>query len=676
MALLGKFHPRARLLHARWATAADSNLLVPRVAEEEFLAVQAALPDSEAPFFHHAAYLDRLLCEQMEAKRKNSQEEGKTTSGGSTSSKTFDPAKLATFTIGGYLQALRRGNKRVHFILNRVLQVLWDCSELDWHKAEVMAEFGARSNALPPWVWYMVLPQLVSRVHHPDMSPLFLQLIQRVLVAHPHQAIWHVAHVRRSADKQRKEAGSNIQAGAARQDKHLHRTMVLYEKVMQGLARLAAINVPDGRTKLMLGTNGTEPLVGNFRILIPLQSLMTATAPRLQSLSDMQSPLNPFPDTIFAKTCLPEAEVYRSKEKPKKLVFVGEDGQHYPFLCKMERKGDLRKDGRMMMFGCMLNQLLEQSSAARKRNLQLVTFNVVILEEKCGLIEWVSNTKGMRHLIDDLWKKLRPGQQQMVRDIKTILDNSKDLHETFTKQILKRHPPIFHHWFTQIAPDPSVWLSYRTTFCRSQALWCMLGYIVGLGDRHGENILVDTSTGRVVHVDFDCLFCRGMQLERPETVPFRLTQNCVSALGVTGIEGSFRESCQVSMGVMRDKHNKETLRSVLQVYIADPLIEWQRLLPGKGQGETDPSAATQAARTHIGDIAKKLDGMVNVGPGLQGGSQPEALSVLSTALRQRGLLGVDRGVGLSVNGQVDELLKAAMCKRNLAAMYVGWQPWV
>jgi len=674
MARLGKFHPRARLLHARWATEDASNLLVPRVAEEEFRAVQAAMPNSEAPFFHHAAYLDRLLCQQMEIQRKTNQEDvGK--GQGQPAQKTFDTVKLATFTIGGYLQALQRGNKREHFILNRALQLLWDCCELDWHKAEVLAEFEKRSNDLQPWVWYMVLPQLVSRVHHPDMVQVFAKLIDRVLRTHPHQAYWHVAHLRKSSHAGRKDIGQRLHQQSARIDRKLHSIMCMYDNILRGLARLAAFNLPEGKAMLTPNNPGGE-LLGTFRILVPLQSQMTAAAPRLQSLSEMEGAINPFPELLFTRACLKEVEVYRSKEKPKKLHFVGEDGIHYPFLCKMERKGDLRKDGRMMMFGCMLNQLLEQSSAARKRNLQLVTFNVVILEEKCGLIEWVSNTKGMRHLIDDLWRKLRPGQQQNVRDIKGILDNSKDLYETFTKQILKRHTPIFHHWFSQIAPDPSVWLSYRTTFCRSQALWCMLGYIVGLGDRHGENILVDTTTGRVVHVDFDCLFCRGMQLERPETVPFRLTQNCVSALGITGVEGAFRESCQVSMGVLRDKHNRETLLSVLQVYIADPLIEWQSKMPGKGQTEGDPNAGTVQARTHIGDIAKKLDGMVNVGPGLQMSTQPEALSVLHASLRHRTLLGVDRGVGLSVTGQVDELLKAAMCKRNLAAMYVGWQPWV
>ncbi len=29
---------------------------------------------------------------------------------------------------------------------------------------------------------------------------------------------------------------------------------------------------------------------------------------------------------------------------------------------------------------------------------------------------------------------------------------------------------------------------------------------MGLGDRHGENMLFDASSGDVVHVDFSCLF--------------------------------------------------------------------------------------------------------------------------------------------------------------------------
>ena len=52
----------------------------------------------------------------------------------------------------------------------------------------------------------------------------------------------------------------------------------------------------------------------------------------------------------------------------------------------------------------------------------------------------------------------------------------------------------------------------------------MVGHVVGLGDRHGENILLDASSGECVHVDFSCLFDKGLTLQQPEVVPFRLTQ--------------------------------------------------------------------------------------------------------------------------------------------------------
>jgi serine/threonine-protein kinase ATR len=54
----------------------------------------------------------------------------------------------------------------------------------------------------------------------------------------------------------------------------------------------------------------------------------------------------------------------------------------------------------------------------------------------------------------------------------------------------------------------------------------MVGHMVGLGDRHGENILVDCCSGDVVHVDFSCLFDKGLTLQKPEMVPFRWVVGC------------------------------------------------------------------------------------------------------------------------------------------------------
>jgi hypothetical protein len=46
----------------------------------------------------------------------------------------------------------------------------------------------------------------------------------------------------------------------------------------------------------------------------------------------------------------------------------------------------------------------------------------------------------------------------------------------------------------------------RTSYIRTTAVMSMVGYMLGLGDRHGENILFDTVSGETVHVDFNCIF--------------------------------------------------------------------------------------------------------------------------------------------------------------------------
>lgn len=50
-----------------------------------------------------------------------------------------------------------------------------------------------------------------------------------------------------------------------------------------------------------------------------------------------------------------------------------------------------------------------------------------------------------------------------------------------------------------------------------------MGYLLGLGDRHLDNILLDKHTGSVVHIDYNIVFDMGQQLRVPEIVPFRLT---------------------------------------------------------------------------------------------------------------------------------------------------------
>lgn len=112
----------------------------------------------------------------------------------------------------------------------------------------------------------------------------------------------------------------------------------------------------------------------------------------------------------------------------------------------------------------------------------------------------------------------------------------------------------------------------------------MVGYILGLGDRHCSNLMLDRETGKVIHIDFGDCFEVAMHRDKfPERVPFRLTRMIVNAMGVSGIEGTFRHTCESVMKVLRA--NKESLMAVLEAFVYDPLISWRLLNTEQKDGE-------------------------------------------------------------------------------------------
>jgi len=52
------------------------------------------------------------------------------------------------------------------------------------------------------------------------------------------------------------------------------------------------------------------------------------------------------------------------------------------------------------------------------------------------------------------------------------------------------------------APTTADWWAKTQQFARSNAVMSMVGYVIGLGDRHLDNILLDFSTGEVIHIDY------------------------------------------------------------------------------------------------------------------------------------------------------------------------------
>jgi FKBP12-rapamycin complex-associated protein len=126
--------------------------------------------------------------------------------------------------------------------------------------------------------------------------------------------------------------------------------------------------------------------------------------------------------------------------------------------------------------------------------------------------------------------------------------------------------------------NSEVWLDRRTNYTRSLAVMSMVGYILGLGDRHPSNIMLERHTGKIVHIDFGDCFEIAMRREKfPEKIPFRLTRMLIKAMEVSGIEGNFRTTCENTMRVMRE--SKESLLAIMEAFVYDPLISFRLLNP-------------------------------------------------------------------------------------------------
>ncbi len=101
------------------------------------------------------------------------------------------------------------------------------------------------------------------------------------------------------------------------------------------------------------------------------------------------------------------------------------------------------------------------------------------------------------------------------------------------------------------------------------AAWSCLGFIIGLGDRHLGNLMLNLKTGEINHIDFDMIFNLGSHLGVREIVPFRLTNNFEQALGVSGTNGLFLEYFK-KFAKFFQKY-KDIIYSMFELYYTDPI---------------------------------------------------------------------------------------------------------
>lgn len=276
---------------------------------------------------------------------------------------------------------------------------------------------------------------------------------------------------------------------------------------------------------------------------------------------------------------IPSVEVITSKQRPRKITLRGSDGKDYVFLLKGHE--DLRQDERVMQLFGLVNALLIRDPQTRKHDLKIQRYAISPLSHNCGVVGWVPHCDTLHSLIRDYRQSkkipLNMENREMVKiapdyDLLTIMQKVEVFVDALKKTTGKGNDLYEILWLK--STNSEEWLERRTTFTRSLAVMSMVGYILGLGDRHPSNLMLDKLSGRVLHIDFGDCFEVAMNREKfPEKVPFRLTRMLVKAMEVAGIEGSYRSTCEKTMGVLRD--SRDSLVAMLEAFVYDPLISWR-----------------------------------------------------------------------------------------------------
>ena len=167
--------------------------------------------------------------------------------------------------------------------------------------------------------------------------------------------------------------------------------------------------------------------------------------------------------------------------------------------------------------------------------------------------------------------------RQVLKDIQAKCKSEEGRAVAF-QELCAKFRPVMRHFFYENFTSSGLLLERRLAYTRSAAASSIIGYVLGLGDRHMQNILIDKSTAELIHIDLGIAFEQGKILPMPERVPFRLTRDIVDGFGPCGVEGTFRHSCEVTLAVL--KRHRDVVMTLLEVLMFDPLFTWS-LTPTK-----------------------------------------------------------------------------------------------
>lgn len=515
-------------------------------------------------------------------------------------------------------------------------------------------------SSVPTLKFAPLVNQLTSRLLdvRDDFQHLLMDLMFRVCSDHPYHSLYQVFATTKSKGAKADEvavsrnAAANKLADLVAKKSTSSATWVAIHNTSIAQVRMAQERLSDKDLK-----TGSKIFLRKLPSGQKLEQVMTESHTKIPPPT-MKIALRPDRDyskvPSFSKFD-PEISIAGGVSAPKIATMIASDGSRHKMLLK-GGNDDLRQDAIMEQVFEQVSNLLRDHRATRQRNLGIRTYKVIPLTTNAGIIEFVKDTIPLHDYLLPAHTQYFPKDFKPNRCRKEIADaqtKSVDQRVKAYKTVAANFHPVMRFFFMDHFLDPDDWFYKRLNYSRSTAAVSILGHVLGLGDRHGHNILLDENSGEVVHIDLGVAFEAGRVLPVPEVVPFRLTRDLVDGMGQTGVEGVFRRCCNFTLEALR--RDQEAIMTILDVLRYDPLYSWSvsplRLQKMQENNEQAEAAAAAAA----GGVAGRRE-----------------VSEPSEADRALTVVAKKLGKSLSVEATVNELIRQATDERNLAVLYCGW----
>uniref|UniRef100_A0A671P1Q9 Phosphatidylinositol 3-kinase catalytic subunit type 3 n=1 Tax=Sinocyclocheilus anshuiensis TaxID=1608454 RepID=A0A671P1Q9_9TELE len=242
-----------------------------------------------------------------------------------------------------------------------------------------------------------------------------------------------------------------------------------------------------------------------------LQSLLADNEKvNLSEIEPIPLPLEP---QIRIKGIIPEtATLFKSALMPAKLIFKTEDGEQYPVIFK--HGDDLRQDQLILQIISLMDQLLRKENL----DLKLTPYKVLATSTKHGFMQFVQSVP-----------------------VAEVLATEGNIQSFFRKHAPNDKGPY------------GISSEVMDTYVKSCAGYCVITYILGVGDRHLDNLLL-TKTGKLFHIDFGYILGRD---PKPLPPPMKLSKEMVEGMGGMQSEQyqEFRKQCYTAFLHLRRYSN-------------------------------------------------------------------------------------------------------------------------